>query len=172
MRHLLNLLFRHMSRVNCLAHFEIRAGPFCGYGGRYQIAAVDPTTAGRAADEVVGLILRLIAETFPGVYAAREVDHQALACLAAFRLAYSCPTLPSRASFFSRAAASDSQVSAIFTSICRSSGVLARAVELGTPQRAFDNLRLFSQGDPPSFKRAASQHGTKLMVPHDNRWVC
>ena len=40
-----------------------------------QIAAVDPAAAGRTADEVFGLILRLIAETFPRIFAVREVDH-------------------------------------------------------------------------------------------------
>jgi hypothetical protein len=30
-----------------------------------KITAIDPAIAGRAADEVVGLIIRLIAETFP-----------------------------------------------------------------------------------------------------------
>jgi hypothetical protein len=37
--------------------------------------SIDPAAAGRAAYEVFGLILRLIADTFPRIFAVREADH-------------------------------------------------------------------------------------------------
>ncbi len=39
-----------------------------------EIAAIDPAIAGRAADEMVGLVCRRVAETLSDVFAAREID--------------------------------------------------------------------------------------------------
>jgi hypothetical protein len=41
-----------------------------------KIAAIDPAAAGRATDEMLGLILRRIAEGLSKILAARNVDHQ------------------------------------------------------------------------------------------------
>ena len=39
-----------------------------------EIAAIDPAIAGRAAEEMVGLVCRRVAETLSDVFAAREID--------------------------------------------------------------------------------------------------
>jgi hypothetical protein len=40
-----------------------------------EVAAVDPAAASRATDEMFGLVLRLIADTVPLIFAAREIHH-------------------------------------------------------------------------------------------------
>ena len=40
-----------------------------------EIAAIDPTAAGRTANEMLGRALGLIAETLPQIFAARDSDH-------------------------------------------------------------------------------------------------
>jgi hypothetical protein len=40
-----------------------------------KIAAINPPAAGRAPNEMLGLALRLIAETLPKIFAARDFDH-------------------------------------------------------------------------------------------------
>jgi hypothetical protein len=40
-----------------------------------KIAAVDPAAAGRATDEMLGLVLGRIADAPPEIFATRKVDH-------------------------------------------------------------------------------------------------
>ena len=45
-----------------------------------EITAVDPAAAGRAPDEMLGLVLRWIANAFAEEFSARNIGHRGAAC--------------------------------------------------------------------------------------------
>src|SRR4051812_12119837 len=79
------------------------------------------------------------------ILAARNVDHQGL--VAAFRVGLLVSYLALPGELLSRTTARASQVSAIFKSICRSSGSWPRAAKPGTPRRVCGSPKLFSPED-------------------------